>query len=263
MKNALALLALLITWTAHAAESLPLFNALLTVGKEHRFVLVSPTGKVSPFLRPGQAFEGYTVGAYDAKQGTLTVERDGKSHVLSLVAGAAAGEAQMTTAATASDAHAVLTAMNFEDMMDKTMAGVRRQQAAGVEQMTKKMVPPSADPQTREDIAAFQKKLIEEMMSGVTGAAIKDEVAKAYAEVFTKEELQTLSAFYQTPTGKMFADKQPELAEKMNGVVMTKMMEAGPRTQKMIQDFQAQMRAKKAAAAGNATPTPAPEAPKK
>jgi hypothetical protein len=263
MKKSLVLFALLLaTWTGHAAESLPLFNAVLTVGSEHRFVLVSG-GKTSSFLRPGQAFEAYTIGAYDAKEGKLTVTRDGRPHVLALVSGAATGEAPMATVATVNDAQAVLAAMNFEDMMDKTMAGVRRQQASGVEQMTKQMVPSGGSAETRNEIAAFQKKLIEEMMSGVTGAALKDDVAKAYAEVFTREELQALGAFYQTPTGKMFSEKQAELSEKMNGIVMTKMMTMSPKTQQMMQEFSAQMRAKRAAAkAGPPAPAPSPAAPK-
>ena len=41
-------------------------------------------------------------------------------------------------------------------------------------------------------------------MSGVSGAAMKDDLAKVYAEVFTKEELQALGGFYQSPIGKVF-----------------------------------------------------------
>lgn len=258
MKKAFALFTLVFALTANAAEPLPLFNALLTVGPEHRFVLVSGV-KTSPFLRKGDVFEGYAIGAYDAKEGKLTIERDGKTHILGLVSGSAtSGGAQTSTAATVMDAQSLLTAMNFEDMMDKTMVGVRRQQAAAVEQMTQNMAPPGSDPQTRNDIAAFQKKLVEEMMSGITGAAMKDEMAKVYSEVFSKEELQSLGAFYQTPTGKVFTDKQPELSEKMNGVIMTKMMTATPKMQQMVQEFRAEMRAKRAAAQNATAPAPAP-----
>lgn len=258
------LLATLLCATIHAADSLPLFNATLSTGKEHRFVLVSSQGKSSQFLRIGDTFEGYTLKSYDAKTGTLTVEREGKTSTLSLVADATVGNAPVTTAATIADATAILDMMNFEEMLDKTMSGVRRQQTGMVQQMTRQMGGPNADPETREAIAEFQKRVMEEMMGGLTGAELKGDVAKIYSEVFSKEELQQLGAFYQSPLGKMFNDKQPELTEKLNAVMTTRMMSAMPRVQQMAQQFSAEMRAKQQAKAATANagsaaaPAPAP-----
>ncbi|HUR57370.1 MAG TPA: DUF2059 domain-containing protein [Opitutaceae bacterium] len=237
-----------------AADSVPLFNATLTVGKEHRFVLANATGKTSQFLRIGESFDGYSIKAYDAKSGVLDLERDGKITKVTLVADAAATNVPLATPATLADATAVLNAMNFEQMLDKTMAGVRKQQAAGMGQMMGKMMPPNADAETKEAIVAFQKKVMDEMMGGVTGENMKDDVAKIYSEVFTKEELRDLGAFYQSPVGKTFSDKQPDLAEKMNGLMMTRMMGAMPKVQQMMQDFGREMQAKKAAAQTPATP---------
>lgn len=257
-KLALLLLAALLPLAARAADARPVFNATLSTGKEHRFVLLSAAGKPSSFLRLGDTFEGYTLKTYDAKGGTLVVEKDGEAATLNLAADAAVGNAPAITPATVADATTVLDAMNFEEMLDKTMVGLRKQQADGVGQMMNRMLPPGADQETKEAVIAFQKKILEEMMSGMTGADMKEDVAKIYSEVFTKEELQALGSFYQSPLGKTFSDKQPALTEKMNGVMMQRMMTAMPRVQKMMQEFGAQMQARKAAAAGAPAPAPAP-----
>lgn len=261
MKNLarFVLVAALLLAPLHAADQVPQFNATLTVGKEHRFVLISAAGKSSSFLRLGESFEGYDLKAYDAKTGELTLEKDGKESRITLMADAAIANAPVPTKATVSDAKALLDKMNFEQMLDRTMAAVRKQQQAMVSQMTGRMLPPNADPETREAVAAFQKKILEEMMKGVTGADMKEDVAKVYAEVFSREELESLSAFYQSPIGKTFSDKQPELAEKMNAVMTPRIMAAMPRVQALQQEFMQEMRAKKAAAnAAGPAPAPAP-----
>src|SRR4051812_17595724 len=84
-----ALFPLVFAVALRAAESLPLFNATLTVGKEHRFVLVDPNGQASSFLSLGETFAGYKLKAYDAKAGELELERDGKISRVTLVTDAA------------------------------------------------------------------------------------------------------------------------------------------------------------------------------
>ena len=53
MKLRLAFLVLLSGLVLRGADALPLFNATLTVGKEHRFVLIDSAGKASSFLGIG------------------------------------------------------------------------------------------------------------------------------------------------------------------------------------------------------------------
>ncbi len=260
MKKFLSLLLLAGAVSAFAAESTPLFNAMLSVGKENRFVLVSPTGKVSSFLRTGEAFEGYVIKSYDAKTGTLSLDKDGTPVALTLVANASVGTAQLATPATLADATAVLNAMNFEEMLDKTMAGMRKQQGTMVERMMGQLPGGGGD---REAVIEFQKKVMGEMMSGLNGAEMKADVAKIYSEVFSKEELQGLGSFYSSPLGKSFSDKQPEVSEKMNAVMMPRIMANMPKVTQMMQEFGREQRAKRdaAKAGGAATPAPAPTVP--
>lgn len=259
MKLRLTLLALASAIALRAAEALPVFNATLTMGKESQFVLVDVAGKTSGFLKLGQSFDGYRLKAYDAKTGVLEVEREGKVSRLTLVADAAIKHADAAPLrATVADAEAVLNAMKFEEMMEKTMAGVRKQQAAMVDRMTAQMTPQGGD---REAISGFQKRVMDEMMSALNFSEMKGEMAKVYSEIFTKDQLSALGAFYQSPAGQALSEKQPEVAEKMNALMMPRMMAVMPKMQQMAKDFAAEQKAKREAGGGApATPTaPAPK----
>lgn len=253
MKLRCLCIAFLLVVSLRAADVPPVFNATLTVGKQHRFVLLDAAGKASPFLALGEAFGGYTLKGYDPKTGVLEVERDGKVTPLTIAADAAVKNAPATPVrATVEDATALLNTMNFEQMMDRTMEAVKRQQRVAMERMTGQMAGAGVD---RADLAALQKKMVDELMGGVTGAELKADVARIYSEIFTKDDLQALSAFYSSPAGQSFADKQPLVAEKMNELMMGRMMAVMPKVQQMARDFAAEQKAKRDAAGGGA-PTP-------
>jgi len=256
MKTTLLSGLFVLSLSLQAADVLPIFNATLTTGKEHRFVLVSPEGKASSFLMLGQSFAGYTLKSYDPKTGVLEVERDGKVSPLTIVADAAVKNAPAQAArGTVEDATAVLNAMNFEQMMDRTMEGAKRQQQAAMARMMSQM----AGNANREDVTEFQKKVMNELMSGISGAEMKNDVAKVYSEIFSKDELQALSAFYSSPLGQSFAEKQPLVVEKMNELMMPRIMAMMPKVQQMGKEFAAAQKAKReAAAGGGAPPAPAP-----
>src|SRR5471032_619750 len=101
------LLAAFLSVSAYAADQAPLFNATLTMGKEHRFMLVSAAGKSSSWLKLGDAFEDYTIKAYDAATSTLDLEHGGKTVQAKLVGDAAVANAPMPARATLADAEEV------------------------------------------------------------------------------------------------------------------------------------------------------------
>jgi hypothetical protein len=242
------------------ATALPLFNATLTVGKEHRFVLVDAAGKASTFLRLGEMFDGYTLKAYDPKTGVLELERDGKVSRVTLVADAAVGSggAPLMPAmpATIADANSVLNKMRFEEMMERVIAQQRKAIAGNFEQMSARMVAQGAD---KEEVAAHQKKMMDEILSAMEPQLLKDEMAKIYSEVFTKPELDGMAAFYSTPIGEAISTKQPDVQEKLGAAIQKRMTEIMPRVQQMGREFAAQQKAKKDAAGGVAPAAPAPK----
>ena len=264
MSLRLTLLALASAIALRAADALPLFNATLTVGKDHRFVLVDATGKASSFLRLGEKFDGYTLKAYDPKTGALELERDGKVSRVTLVADAAVGSGgavpMPTMPATLADANTVLNKMRFEEMMDRVIAQQRKAMAGSFEQGSARMIAQGAD---KQEVAAHQKKVMDEIMSAMEPQLLKEEMAKIYSEVFTKSELDGMAAFYSTPLGEAISTKQPDVQEKLGAVIQKRMMDIMPRVQQMGREFAAQQKAKREAA-GGAVPNPANSgAPKK
>ena len=256
MKLPLALLAFVFAATLRAAESLPLFNAILTVGKEHRFVLLDASGKTSSFLTLGESFGGYKLKAFDAKAGVLELERDGRVSRVTLMSDAAIANAPAAKIpATVADAEVVLNKMKFEEMMERAMQGQKKMLAAQFQKMGAQMGAQGADP---AEVTAFQKKITDEVFSVLDAKTLKNDVSKIYSEVFTKQELDQISAFYSTPLGEMLNTKQPEVQEKLGTIIQGRMMEVMPRVQKMGQEFAAQQKAKKAAAGGAAAPATSP-----
>lgn len=259
MKLRLTVLALVSAIALRAADALPLFNATLTVGKEHRFVLVDSNGKASSFLSLGESFAGYTLKSYDAKTGALEIERDGKLSKVTLVADAAVANVPAAPLpATIADAQAVVNKMHFEEMMDRAIDGQRKMLAKQFERMTAQMASQGVD---QAEVAAFQKKISDEIFSVLDPKTLKNDVTKIYSEVFSKQELDQISAFYSTPLGEMLTSKQPDVQEKLSTVIQAKMMEVMPRVQKMGQEFGAQQKAKRDAAGGSPAPQTPPPAP--
>ena len=239
------LFALATAFALRAAEALPVFNAALTVGRDHRFVLVGADGTSSGFLSIGQSFAGYRLKAYDPQGPALDVERDGKVTRLALADDAKVKHADATPVrGTLADAEAVLNAMNYEQMMEKTMASARRQQGTMVDRMMGQMLPAGAD---RDAAVAFQKRMMDEIMSAKNFSEMKGEMTKVYSEVFTKDQLAALGSFYQSPAGQALSDKQPEIAEKMSALMMPRMMAMMPKIQQMVKDFAQEQKAKAAA----------------
>jgi hypothetical protein len=109
----------------------------------------------------------------------------------------------------------------------------------------------------KQEAAAFQKRLMDEVMSAMAPQQLKADMARIYSEVFTKQELDDMAAFFSTPLGEVMAAKQPDVQEKLQTVVQGRMMEVMPRVQQMGRDFAAQQKAKREGGAVPANPTPA------
>ncbi|MCX6955540.1 MAG: DUF2059 domain-containing protein [Verrucomicrobia bacterium] len=258
MKLRLFLLCLITAASLRAADGLPQFNALMTMGKDHRFVLVSEAGKASPWLRVGAVFEGYTIKGYDTASGGLDLERDGKVTRVMIMSDAAtqsSGPASLpSTPATLAEAEEVLRVMHFDEMMSKILDQQKKAISGNMQKMSAQMKMPEED---RERFLKLQQKIIDETMESAMGPELKGEVAKIYSEVFSREELAAQGAFYSTPAGQSMVAKQPQVQEKMMQVMMPKMAQLAPKIQQMARDFAAEMKAKQTAPA----PAPAPGTP--
>jgi hypothetical protein len=252
------LLALASSLALSAAAAVPIFNATLSMGKDNRFVLISPEGKTSQFLKLGDVFGDYTLKAYDAKTTTLDLEQNGKIVRVVLVGDSGVGNAPADAQhATLADAEVVLNKMHFEEMIGRSLERQKKAMTASMEQMTARM---GSMPGMDKDAAlAFRQKVMDETLSIMEPKQLKDDVTKIYSDVFTKEELDSMSAFYSTPLGETLANKQPEVQDKLGAIIQGRMMAMMPKIQQMAKDFATEQKAKMAEArAAGTLPAPAP-----
>lgn len=258
MKLRLFLLALIAAVALRAADGVPIFNATLTMGKEHRFVLVSETGKTSSWIKLGDVFEAYTLKAFDAATSTLDLERAGKTVKAHLIS-ATVKNGPALTPATLADAEEVFRVMRFDEMMAKMLDSQKKAMGPMLQQsmaqMATRMKLSDGD---KEAFMAFQKKAFDDVMSSVMGPEMRADMAKIYSEVFSKEELGGLAAFYGTPAGQALADKTPDVQAKLQAIMMPRMMQNMAKMQQASKDFVAEMAAKRAAAGAVAPAAPAP-----
>jgi hypothetical protein len=254
MKPRLLLLALAAASALHAADSVPAFNAVLNMGKEQRFVLVGLEGKPSDWLKLGDTYEGYTIKSFDSKDSTLDLEHGGKTVKVSLVGGAGVKDTPVPTHASLADAQALLNKMRFDEMLERTLAQQKKAMAAMFDQMAAQNNHPGVN---KDDLVAFQQKMTDELTSAMNTTEMKNDMAQIYSDVFTKDEIDGLSSFYGTPAGEALIEKQPEVQQKMQALMMPRMMAVMPKIQQMTRDFAADQKAKAAAAAQASAPAPA------
>jgi hypothetical protein len=229
----------------------PEFRGILTTAKEKRFLLSTPGASETQWAVVGDTFQGWKLAEYrDADAALVLRKDDGTEITLSMAEKKVApGEVKATVA----DADRVLQKMHFSDMMARMMDQQKQAMAKMFAQQTGKLPPGT----TREQMAAFQSKMLDTIFSQILGSDMEQQVAQIYSNVFTPDELNGLADFYDTPTGQALMTKQPEVQQQMMQVMMPKMMAMQPQIIQMQKDFAAQQAAN-AAAAQPSAPAPTP-----
>jgi hypothetical protein len=260
MKLKSLILAFLVAGTAFAAEPAPFqLKGVLNTGREKLFGLSTLAGDNSAWVPLGKGFQGYTLKSYDDAKSILVFEHEGKTFELALAtAKIATADAVKGTPATIADAAAVIDRMHFEEMMGKVMDQQKKTMSGGMAQQMVKQMGSKVDP---KDFADFQGKVMDVMQEAMNLPQLKKDITGIYAETFTKEELTAMSDFYATPAGQALNDKQPDVQQKLQAIMMPRIMSAMPKVQQLGMEFGKEQQAKAeaaAAAAQPAQPAPAP-----
>jgi len=230
----------------------PEFRGMLTTSQERRFLLSTPGATHSEWSTIGDSFQEWKLADYEEATGTLLLRKPGGSELKLTLAGnhIAGTDAKATIA----DAQRVLSKIHFNEMIDKMLEQQRKAMAQMMAQQRKGKLPPGV---TAEEMAAFQQKVLDKLMSGIKGSDLQQEVATIYSNVFTPDELNGLADFYDTSTGQMLIAKQPLIQQQMTQAMMPRIMAMQPEIQQMQQEFTAQHGATAAApspAAGTGSP---------
>jgi len=249
-RPALALAALALSLclpSAQAAdEKLPLLRGVLLDGAGDLFCLADLTGTAT-WAKLGQTHEGWKLESFDKDKQVLVLVRDGVTREIGL-------ETSRIKAAdlhaTVADADALLEKMRFEDMIGKSIEAQQKAMAKAMTQMGGRNM--SDAEKTR--MAEFQAKMMKVMLDEMDLPGMRQDMAKAMAEIYTADELRAQSAFYSTPAGQATLDKQPQLQSRITELMMPRMMKAMPKVQAMAQEHAKAEAAAKAASSQPAAP---------
>jgi uncharacterized protein len=153
----------------------------------------------------------------------------------------------------------LLVAMNVEKMIANMQAQVESAMKAGVDQSLRGQAL-SADQQKIVD--ALRVKISSELTSQLNWENMRPLYTQVYSETFTQEEINGLTAFYESPAGRAFVSKVPQVMKKTMTLMQARMGPVIRDLQQSIRESAQQvsdLKAKSAAAA--AAPVPASGAP--
>ncbi len=243
---------LLTACAVFAADEAPQIElrGIVAAGGASRFALAVPGGSETAWVTVGDSFAGWTLSDYRATDDTLVLTKGGRSVSVRLSSSAvgmtvSSGPALMneSTRATMADAEEVLNKMKFDQMIERTLKAQQDSLTAMVKQLA-----PSAGPGSSDEERAFQAKLMETVFAGLNTEAVRGDLARAYSEVYSKEELRAIAKFYGSPAGQAMADKAPEVAARSQAAMLPRIMAATSRAQQLAKDHAAELAAKKTAA---------------
>ena len=217
----------------------PELQGILVTGQDHRFALVGSGGEYSRWASLGETVEGWKLVDYIPANDAIVLSRDSQ-HVTVRLRTSTAGEAEAarTGPATMANADEVLHKMKFEAMWDriaaeqkKAIVGAMRQQATA--EFSKLGLP-------QDEIDALLNKMGDAVVAGLQPDAMRQDFARIFTEVYTKDELRGMADFYDTAAGQAWAEKQPEVQQKLMQAMMPRVMQGMPAAQKIAADYLSQ-----------------------
>jgi uncharacterized protein len=137
----------------------------------------------------------------------------------------------------------LLQLTKVDKLVDSVFAQMDGVMKSAMQQATKGK-PLSAEEQAIMD--KQQTKMIGIMKDELSWDKMKDLYVQVYRETFTQEEIDGLIAFYKTPTGQAFVNKQPELMKRTMTIMQQRMAPMMQKIQKMSEETVSELQKVKA-----------------
>jgi hypothetical protein len=148
-----------------------------------------------------------------------------------LLLGAAAASAEPSAPQRALAAK-LLDAMQVERTMEQQFDAMRKTQAEAMQQMLAGQASPEAKQRMQKGFATITDMIKKEL----NWTAIKPQFVDLYASTFTADELNGLVGFYESPVGRAYVAKSPELMQRTMEVTSNRMEALMPRIQKILME---------------------------
>ena len=127
----------------------------------------------------------------------------------------------------------LLKAMDFQGQLEKSMGVIKEAMPQQMEQNRKMMGITNTAASSSYESGFGQ--VFETIFSSPEWKQMEREMALIYADVFTEKEMTSLIAFFNTPEGKSYIQKQPEIMKRSMALNQKMMMSIMPQLQKQLQ----------------------------
>ena len=217
----------------------PELRGILVTGQDHRFALVGSGGEYSRWASLGETVEGWKLVDYIPADDAIVLSRDSQQVTVRLrTSTVGEAEAGSSVRATVANADEVLHKMKFEAMWDRIVAEQKKAIVGGMRQQATAEFAKMGLPQG--EIDGLLDKMGDAVVAGLQADAMRQDFARVFTEVYTKDELRGMADFYDTAAGKAWAEKQPEVQQKLMQAMMPRVMQGMPAAQKIAADYLSQ-----------------------
>lgn len=229
-------------WASSPAA--PELHGIIVTGKDCRFALVGSGGEFYGWVGVGATVGGWTVMEYVPDDDAVVLSCDDRQVTVrlsnSFVSEAPSGSTSDSTssssvAATVAEADEVLGKMQFDALWERTVEEQKKGIVAAMRQQATSEFAKMGLPQP--EIDALLDKMGEVVVCGLQPDVMREDFARIYSEVYTKEELRGMANFYDTAAGRAWALKQPDVQQKLMQVMMPRVMQGMPAAQKLAAEY--------------------------
>lgn len=209
-----------------------LLRGILKLNGNQAFSISDTAGHESKWLRIGQSFADYTLTSFEEATEVLTVQKGDQQFELSIAGSETPLEPSGDFGERLAEAQRIMDLMQFDKMMEDTMAA----QMDGMGDMMRQQMSQMGQ-SVDEAFVDFYSQAMTRMFDGIDWQPIKEGMSAAYAEIFTKSELQGMANFYSTPAGQATLKKTPEIQQKTMQVMMPAILQGSRKLQKELGEF--------------------------
>jgi hypothetical protein len=227
-----------IAWASSSVA--PELHGIIVTGQDCRFALVGSGGEFYGWVGVGATVGGWKVVEYVPADDAVVLSC-GEQQVTVQLSNSFVREApgdrtpNRNVTATVAEADAVLSKMQFDALWNRTVEEQKKGIVAAMRQQATSEFAKMGLPQT--EIDALLDKMGDVVVCGLQPDVMRDDFARIYSEVYTKEELRGMANFYDTAAGRAWAQKQPDVQQKLMQVMMPRVMQGMPAAQKLAAEY--------------------------
>lgn len=146
-------------------------------------------------------------------------------------------------------AQELLEMMDIQTNIEKSFDMIRKMQLAQLQQAG-----------IEESMLGIQQEFMDKMMDLLADELswdnLKDDYITIYTDFFTPDDMRGIIRFYNSPVGKKFLEKQPELMQRSMQISQKQMMEIMPKVRALTEEFKAMVMETRKKEAGVPMPPP-------